>query len=53
LNDGDSFVLDSKEKVFVWYGKNTNKIERGAAAKFATDYKNEARGGIPSVVYVG
>lgn len=39
--------------VFVWYGSEANKIERGAAAKFATDYKNEVRKSAPKVAYVG
>jgi len=39
--------------VYVWYGGETNKIERGVAAKFATDYKNEARKSLPKVAYVG
>lgn len=43
-----SFLL-----VIVWYGKDINKIERGAASKFATDYKNEARKGYPTVFYIG
>lgn len=29
--------------VFVWCGKQSNPIEKGVAAKFATDYKNEVR----------
>jgi len=53
LNDGDAFVLDAPKTVFVWYGRNANKIERGAAAKFGTDYKNETRKGAVNVVYIG
>ena len=52
LNDGDAFVVDTKNTVFVWYGKLTNTIEKGVAAKFATDYKNEIRP-LAAVVYLG
>jgi len=45
------FSLILLATVFVWYGKQANPIEKGVAAKFATDYKNEIRV-MANVVYV-
>ncbi len=33
MNDGDSFVLDLKEVIYVWNGRNANKHEKLQAAK--------------------
>lgn len=52
LNEDDAFVLDAHATIFVWFGLNANKIERGKAAKFATQYKNQERKGIPPIIYI-
>jgi hypothetical protein len=52
LNEDDAFVLDAHSTIFVWFGLNANRIERGKAAKFATRYRNQEKKGIPSVVYI-
>ena len=52
LNEDDAFVLDAHSTIFVWFGLNANRIERGKAAKFVTRYKNQEKKGIPSVVYI-
>ena len=33
MNDGDVFVLDSRRFVFVWMGKQSNRLERLQGAK--------------------
>ena len=33
FNDGDAFVLNAVEYVFVWIGKKANKLEKFHAAK--------------------
>ena len=33
FNDGDAFVLNAVEDVFVWIGKKANKLEKFHAAK--------------------
>ena len=35
LNEGDSFVLDVEEAVYVWHGKEANKDEKQKALQFA------------------
>jgi len=41
FNDGDVFVLDTMSHIFVWIGKNANRLERLQASKFATKLKEE------------
>ena len=36
MNDGDVFVLDSRRFVFVWMGKQSNRLERLQAAKVSS-----------------
>jgi hypothetical protein len=40
FNDGDTFVLNAVEYVFVWIGQKANKLEKFHAAKVCniTDY---------------
>ena len=33
FNDGDVFVLDTMSHIFVWIGKNANRLERLQASK--------------------
>ena len=33
FNDGDAFVLDTMTHIFVWTGKNSNRLEKLQAAK--------------------
>ena len=33
FNDGDVFVLDTMSHIFVWVGRNANKLERLQASK--------------------
>ena len=33
MNDGDVFVLDAREFIFVWVGRQSNRLERLQAAK--------------------
>lgn len=33
FNSGDCFILDTKDVVFVWTGKNSNHMEKLSAAK--------------------
>ena len=33
FNDGDVFVLDTMTHIFVWTGKNANRLERLQASK--------------------
>jgi len=49
MNDGDVFVLETKDVVFVWTGRYSNNVEKLRAAKFATTLKGE-RGASGSVV---
>ncbi len=43
LNDGDVFILDDRasDNIFVWVGKNSNRLERLQAAKLAQKIKEE------------
>ena len=33
MNDGDVFVMDTREFIFVWVGRQSNRLERLQAAK--------------------
>lgn len=49
MNDGDVYVLDTKEVIFVWTGRNSNNMEKLQGAKFAGTLKQE-HGGASIVV---
>ena len=36
MNDGDVFVLDTNSHIFIWVGRNANRLERlqGCKVKF-------------------
>ena len=36
FNDGDAFVLDTAEYIFVWNGNQANRLEKLQAAKVRT-----------------
>lgn len=50
MNDGDVFVLDGGECIFVWVGKQSNRLERLQAAKLAQSIKEENGGGTVVIV---
>ncbi len=43
MNDGDVFILDARDSdlIFVWVGRNSNRLERLQAAKLAQKIKEE------------
>jgi len=43
LNDGDSFLLDAGEVIYVWFGKSSNWRERSLCAQAAMQMKGEVR----------
>lgn len=43
LNEGDSFVLDLGEDIYIWTGKDANQFEKVAALNFAINVKNHER----------
>lgn len=45
FNDGDAFVLNAVEYVFVWFGKKANKFEKFQAAMLGQSIKGENGGG--------
>uniref|UniRef100_A0A2P2I1V0 Advillin-like n=1 Tax=Hirondellea gigas TaxID=1518452 RepID=A0A2P2I1V0_9CRUS len=49
MNDGDVFVLETRDIVYVWVGRYSNNIEKLRGAKFASTLKAE-RGSRGSVV---
>lgn len=51
LNQGDSFVLDLNEKLYIWSGSAANKYEKVAAMNFANGIKNGERHGGPELIY--
>ena len=53
LNDGDVFVLDAREAVFVWTGKHANPMEKIQAARLAQALKGEHGGGDVIIVESG
>ncbi|XP_069174423.1 villin-1 isoform X2 [Procambarus clarkii] len=50
MNDGDVYVLDTKEIIYVWTGRNSNNMEKLQGAKFALTLKEEH--GLGQVVVV-
>ncbi|KAK7083781.1 hypothetical protein SK128_018797, partial [Halocaridina rubra] len=44
MNDGDVYVLDTKETIYVWTGRCSNNIEKLQGAKFAGTLKQEHGG---------
>merc|ERR1719431_1160137 len=50
MNDGDSYVLETKSIIFVWTGSNSNNIEKLRAARFATTLKTEHGPGCSVVI---
>ncbi|XP_043224020.1 advillin-like [Amphibalanus amphitrite] len=53
VNDGDVFVLDAREAVFVWTGKQANPMEKIQAARLAQSLKGEHGGGEVVIVESG
>lgn len=51
FNDGDAFVLDAISHIFVWQGKQANRLEMLQAAKMGQTLKDES-GGESTVVIV-
>ncbi|CAL4065730.1 unnamed protein product [Meganyctiphanes norvegica] len=41
MNDGDCYILDTKDFIFVWIGRNSNNMEKIQAAKFAVLLRSE------------
>lgn len=50
LNRNDSFVIDLCTTMFVWNGKNANKIERLQAANKARQFRDERNGALNIVL---
>jgi hypothetical protein len=44
LNRGDSFLIDMSTTIFVWNGRNSNKIERIQAVKKASSFRDDRNG---------
>ncbi|XP_043192707.1 advillin-like [Amphibalanus amphitrite] len=53
FNDGDVFVLDAREAVYVWTGKEANHMEKIQAAKTAQSIKDDHGGADIIVVESG
>lgn len=51
LNSGDVFVLDTKDEVFQWVGKQSTAFEKSKAGELCTAIHNE-RGGKPKIVFL-
>jgi len=49
LNSGDVFVLDSKDEVFQWIGKQASAFERAKGGELCTAIRNE-RGAKPNII---
>ncbi|XP_074648526.1 advillin-like [Tubulanus polymorphus] len=52
LNDGDVFVLDDGEKIFVWTGNESSIKERMKGMEVARQIRDEERGGKAQVIVV-
>ena len=39
MNDGDVYVLDAREVIFVWTGKNANTMEKIQGARVSIPYR--------------
>lgn len=50
LNEGDTFVLDVGKRLYLWYGKSSNKREREKGRLFAEFMAGEELGGVPVVL---
>ena len=53
MNDGDAFVIDCRDMVFVWTGASANPMEKIQAARLAQKLKAEHGGGVVVVVESG
>ncbi|KAK8742675.1 hypothetical protein OTU49_001619 [Cherax quadricarinatus] len=53
MNDGDVYVLDTKNIIYVWTGRNSNNMEKLQGAKFASTLKQEHGGSQVVVVEDG
>lgn len=51
MNSGDAFLVQLKEAIFVWEGKNANNLEKLSAAKVSQQFKAEA-GGRATIIFV-
>ncbi|XP_063704952.1 gelsolin, cytoplasmic-like isoform X2 [Culicoides brevitarsis] len=49
MNKGDCFILDAGEKIFVYQGKNSKRIERIKAINAANQIRDQDRGGRPKI----
>jgi len=49
LNSGDVFVLDTKDEVYQWIGKDSSVFERSKGGELCTAIRNE-RGAKPNIV---
>ena len=45
LNEGDVFVLDTKEAVWVWVGADCSRLEKIKGMEFARKIRDEEKGG--------
>jgi len=50
LNEGDTFVLDVGKRLYLWYGKQSNKRERAKGEHFARFLAEQELGGVPITV---
>ncbi|XP_063596642.1 advillin-like [Penaeus indicus] len=53
MNDGDVYVIDNREIIYVWTGRNSNNMEKIQGAKFAGTLRQEHGGGSVVVVEDG
>lgn len=50
LNEGDTFVLDVGKRLYLWFGKQSNKHERAKGEQFAYYLAEQELGGVPVTV---
>lgn len=52
LNTGDVFILDTAGKIFLYNGKDANRMERMKGLEVASRIKDQERGGRPELVFM-
>lgn len=52
MNEGDVFVLDCRNVIYVWNGSKANRLEKARGIDIANRIKNKERGGNATVIVV-
>ena len=52
LNTGDVFILDTASKIFLFNGKDANRMEKMKGLEVASRIKDQERGGRPELVFM-